>query len=424
LALTKQRHNLIVITNHFPFGVAESFLENEINYLVEAFDKVIVLARDVTSEGLRKSNENFSHERINPRSNTREKLIACGLYIKHFKKIIRHFRLEIGHLKKMKKPVSISILKVMIHDMTKALTTAFHINRLIRRYKLTDTVIIYSYWLTSSALSSIFVDDRQISVRRISRAHGGDVYEFRNNLQYLSFRPVLVRELTRIFAISDNAAIHLKKNIYSLDDGTIRVSRLGTKRQLSMPLPKKNSHEFLLVSCSFLLPVKRIHLLIDALSCIDLVKISWIHIGDGPLRAALENYAAEKLGQKTSLRYQFKGGLTNTDLLKFYHDNFVDLFINTSSSEGIPVTMMEAQSFGIPIVAPQIGGIPEIISAENGRLFSVTDSAKQIASLVEEILALPQQSQQQLRSNAFRNWEVNYNAEKNFPTFVAEILSL
>jgi len=49
------------------------------------------------------------------------------------------------------------------------------------------------------------------------------------------------------------------------------------------------------------------------------------------------------------------------------------LFINTSSSEGIPVSMMEAQSFGIPILAMDVGGVREIVGPQTGRLLQQDD---------------------------------------------------
>src|SRR4051812_30808566 len=100
--------------------------------------------------------------------------------------------------------------------------------------------------------------------------------------------------------------------------------------------------------------------------------------------------------------------------MKFYSENFVHLFLNTSSSEGIPVSIMEAQSFGIPVMAPQVGGIPEIVSDENGKLFKPDSNPEQIAAAVSEMLALQPDQYQKLRLNAFSNWETHYNAEKNF----------
>jgi glycosyltransferase involved in cell wall biosynthesis len=69
----------------------------------------------------------------------------------------------------------------------------------------------------------------------------------------------------------------------------------------------------------------------------------------------------------------------------------LDLLINTSEIEGIPLTAMEALSLGVPVVAPRIGGIPElIINGENGFLYDPNDFDSLI-SILEFLLVSPQE---------------------------------
>jgi glycosyltransferase involved in cell wall biosynthesis len=166
------------------------------------------------------------------------------------------------------------------------------------------------------------------------------------------------------------------------------------------------------------------HLIVDALSHIDNLHLHWIHIGDGPQKDTLITQAEQRLGSKKNIRFEFKGNMTNHALLEFYRDTTVDLFINTSSSEGIPVTMMEAQSFGIPIVGPAVGGVPEIVNPSCGRLFPVDATPEMISHAIREILTLPVDQYQSLRTNAIENWNMRFAADHNFPIFVAEILKL
>jgi glycosyltransferase involved in cell wall biosynthesis len=425
LSSEKIRSSLILITNHFPFGNAENFLESEIGYLADAFDKVIILARDVSSKMIRKPDSRYTAYRIDPESDLREKLLALSLYIRNFRRVIRYVRMEVNHVKSVYGYFSFGMKRKMMHDLTKALVTSYHLERLIRNHNLNGNVVLYSYWLTSSALATIFVDNTTgVTIKRISRAHGGDVYESRNTLNYLSFRKVLAVHLDRIYSISENAQRHLL-DFTKVDQGKISVARLGT---ISKNVPDLNlrqiSGQYLLVSCSFMVPVKRIDLMIDALAHIKDLNIRWVHIGDGPLRTLLAERAREKLSSKQNIRWEFIGEVSNDDLLEFYRLNYVHLFLNTSSSEGVPVSMMEAQSFGIPVAAPRVGGIPEIVSAETGRLFPPDTPEVKIAGIIEEVLKMERQRYEALRSNAYRNWSTRYNAEKNFPTFVAEILSL
>jgi glycosyltransferase involved in cell wall biosynthesis len=170
--------------------------------------------------------------------------------------------------------------------------------------------------------------------------------------------------------------------------------------------------------------VKRLHLLVDALEQINRLDIDWIHIGDGPMEDEIVNRAKQKFRSKSNIHFTFRGALPNDALMQFYRGTYVDLFINTSSAEGIPVTIMEAQSFGIPVVAPRVGGVPEIVSDGNGRLFDADASPLTIANLITEVLELPPGDYGALRRQAFQNWKTRYNADNNFSTFIAEIQQL
>jgi glycosyltransferase involved in cell wall biosynthesis len=51
----------------------------------------------------------------------------------------------------------------------------------------------------------------------------------------------------------------------------------------------------------------------------------------------------------------------------YYHS--LDIYMNTSDHEGIPLSILEAMASKKPIIAPRVGGIPEIIShGEEGYL--------------------------------------------------------
>ncbi|NJK95527.1 MAG: glycosyltransferase [Bacteroidales bacterium] len=46
------------------------------------------------------------------------------------------------------------------------------------------------------------------------------------------------------------------------------------------------------------------------------------------------------------------------------------MFLNTSLSEGVPVSVMEALSFGLPVIATDVGGTGELINDEVGMLIN------------------------------------------------------
>lgn len=83
-------------------------------------------------------------------------------------------------------------------------------------------------------------------------------------------------------------------------------------------------------------------------------EIRFLLAGDGPLYSELQR----KVDTLRLENFTFTGHID--DMSTFYAQ--VDLFMNTSLHEGIPMTILEAMSRGIPIVAPLVGGIPEIIN--------------------------------------------------------------
>ena len=54
--------------------------------------------------------------------------------------------------------------------------------------------------------------------------------------------------------------------------------------------------------------------------------------------------------------------------MNYYNTYEIDLFVNLSTIEGVPVSIMEAQSSGIPVLATDVGSSKEIVDDDNGFL--------------------------------------------------------
>jgi glycosyltransferase involved in cell wall biosynthesis len=417
-AAQKQRSSLILLTNHYPFGTGEAFLENEIPHLLKEFDQVTIVTKN-TTDSLRSGQPGLKIFRISARGNWREFMITILFLCRHCFMATKVLTSEIRNLRLHKKKISRYIVSKMIHDLFKAATRAYHLKKVINQISANSNLTLYSYWLDSSALAMLFIThDNKIS--RVSRAHGGDIYDFRHKNSYLSFRSLLIEKLDAVFTVSDDGNKYLR-SYTSIQNPNVLTSRLGVRPQVFKETSL--SPPFTVVSCSFLVPVKRLHLLIEALTHISL-PLRWIHIGDGPLRNQLETLAHQQLDNKANVNWKFAGNLSNANLLNFYSREPVHLFVNCSETEGIPVTMMEAQSFGIPVIGPAVGGIPEIVNETNGRLFSKESSPPEIAKLIEQVLLLSENEYRSLRRNSYESWNERYNADKNFPNFIATIRSL
>ena len=193
-------------------------------------------------------------------------------------------------------------------------------------------------------------------------------------------------------------------------------SQLGKSNSHS-PILNKASNAVLICSCSSLIPLKRVDVMIKVLAKLKLGLVHWVHFGDGPLRIELEN-----LADKYEVSFEFQGNVSNDEILKYYAANYVDIFINLSSSEGIPVSIMEAQSASIPVLALDVGGCSEIVNDENG--FPLPKEAKsyEIAKIISNYLSSTNAEKAKKRKLSYDNWGEKFNAKKNYTEFT-EMLS-
>jgi colanic acid/amylovoran biosynthesis glycosyltransferase len=122
----------------------------------------------------------------------------------------------------------------------------------------------------------------------------------------------------------------------------------------------------------------------------------------------------------SNVMVKFWGNVPNRTILDFYKHNCVDAFLNTSSSEGIPVSIMEALAHGIPVIAPSVGGIPEIVHSQNGILLDQHPLPHQIANALENFMPDTDEVLQKRRA-AQAMWREVYDADTNFERFGNEL---
>lgn len=117
--------------------------------------------------------------------------------------------------------------------------------------------------------------------------------------------------------------------------------------------------------------------------------------------------------------------MPNSKILDLYAKEDFNLFVNTSSSEGLPVSIMEAMSFGIPVVATDVGGVREIVKdGSNGYLLEKDFTEDELSSLIEKFIQMPEGEYQRFCTEARKTWEERFNAKKTYEEFVSEIVRL
>jgi len=414
------RPTLVLFTGSYPFHFAseDSFLDPEIPHLVRTFDRVVIVpaARGGDRSSLPREVEvDETLAELNATSVGRFRNILAAASSPLFARELATRLLRIA---------SPTAARRLLVFAAQASRVARWFPEFIRRRRLESRpTIFYTYWL--DYVSGGLVLARRTRGRSVvvSRAHGFDLYEQRQHPPYLPCRPTLLRRLDRLYLISEHGRSYLADR-YPKVGANLAVSRLGTRDPgfLSMP-----SHDgvFRVVSCSALIGVKRIDRLAQGLALAARARptqsIEWHHLGDGPLRAELQDLVASTA--PPNLRWHFAGQVAHSEVLRSYRERPTDLFANASESEGIPVAIMEAQSCGIPSMAPAVGGVPEIVSSENGFLLSAPTTPQHIANALATMLDSPENLlEKRVRSRA--DWESRFDSERNFSAFAEDLRTL
>ncbi|MCU0463259.1 MAG: glycosyltransferase family 4 protein [Anaerolineae bacterium] len=131
-------------------------------------------------------------------------------------------------------------------------------------------------------------------------------------------------------------------------------------------------------------PVKNHMLFLEAAALIRAQRpdAHFVMVGDGELRAEVEAQI-HALGLRSAVTITG----WQRDLTIAYAD--MDVFVISSVNEGTPVTVIEALAAGCPVVATQVGGLPDLL--EGGRFGALTPSgdAGALASAVLKTLDSP-----------------------------------
>jgi len=80
---------------------------------------------------------------------------------------------------------------------------------------------------------------------------------------------------------------------------------------------------------------------------------------------------------------EFLGGVDNENMPAIYRQS--DIFILPSQNEGVPVSILEAMSCGVPVIATYVGGIPELIEHRKTG-FLIYPRPEYIVSAVSKLL--------------------------------------
>lgn len=394
--------NCFVITCEYPYITAEAFFESEIGYLSRFFDNVYVFPINA-SQGDKQTREiPYSNVYVYPLGCIFSKMrypvyITRGIFT-------RDKSLKLSGLDLKKKAVSLYAKGRSNYIFNK-------IKAVIELEKLeTENGVFYSYWFTDQAIASWKLRDYFGNCSKaICRAHRYDLYSEINSIGFLPYQDVSLKMLDGVYPCSENGVKYLVKK-YPSYEKKIHTARLGTvdHGEREYTVTDKN-----FVTCCSLKTLKRISLF--AKSFCRLSKkyqhCKWVCIGDGD-ELELINQIVSNSG--VGDRVTMLGRLSNTDVIKYYCENDVSYFVNVSTTEGVPVSIMEAMSFGIPAIATDVGGTAEIVSDKNGMIISPELNEDILFDILENEIKISEEEYLQKRKQARLVWEEKSSAENNY----------
>lgn len=404
--MANKEKELYFFTNQYPFGNLETYIENELKFLSTKFTRIFLFPINPSGKARALPNTNIQViTLIEQPIQLKWKILVKHAY--HFIKIFyQEYKQESNKPKFLGK----------INEFKSRLLQCFFIADILKPHLSKDKeMVYYSFWTDEWVTALSILKEKGYINKIISRVHGYDLFKERWPQAIIPFRYFQLKNLDKVFAVSQAGRNYLNQH-YPHSKEKFYLNRLNVYDNGNNPWTENTI--FTVVSCSNLIPLKRVDKIMEALSLVPF-EINWIHFGDGELFHVL----TEKLKKAPSnVHSHFKGSTPNEKLIDFYKKNTVNLFIHMSETEGgVPLVLQEAVSFGIPVIAADVGGVNEIVNERTGILVEKEISASNLASVITGF------KNSEMNSMAFRNeikvyWKKYFDAAENYEGFYLKMI--
>tara|TARA_B110000240_G_scaffold166937_1_gene188500 strand:+ start:9781 stop:10995 length:1215 start_codon:yes stop_codon:yes gene_type:complete len=365
---------ILYLTSSFPFGKGEVWACNEINSLIEQGNEVIIIPRTGKGKIINKDAIKFSSNLIDlPFMNwliflslLRNILFNPLSFLKLLTEIIKQSNFISDFIKGLIViPKSLFLVNILINKKIDHIHSFSTTSTAVVAFILSSKIKVpWSYTLHTSATlkprfkrSTLFQSRSALICRTISQRTANDLSHF--------IGPSLSKKISMIHLGVDVGVF--KKETTTSNDPFIIATPAG--------LMAFKGHIYSIEAAKELINL-------------GVTNFKWFFYGSGPLLNELK----KKVKELNLIDHcYFLGNIDHSQLLKKYENNEIDLVVLSSVStdipEGIPVSLMEAMSFSIPVIATDSGGALELIGEGCGVVVQQKNSielAKEIKKLIED----------------------------------------
>jgi len=249
---------------------------------------------------------------------------------------------------------------------------------------------IHAFWASgpaSLALATSEISDIPWSFT----AHRFDIVASRKVLAYKAQKAQFVRFISK-------SGLRMSGLNGTPLEQRMRVLHLGVELEDSIPVVNSLSAPVTVLCAASLLPVKGHLVLLKAMEILRSrgLEFRLYLAGDGELRKTLYQEVHQRaLGD----RVHFLGSMSHSALMDLYASGTISIAVLASVDlgnglcEGIPVSLMEAMSFGIPVIATETGGIPELLERGAGWMVPA-EQPQTLADALQLLIQSPQLRQE------------------------------
>lgn len=390
-----------------PDGKPDPFMMQEMPWLHEHFDRVVMVGFNGVRTMTGEEDKQFSV--VSP---------TDGVILSFLKvPFMKDFWREIGRMRKNGDFSIINALKLAAFTQ-RGLKMHHWTEKMLHAYG-ENNATLYSFWSSFDGYAAALSKRRHPKANFVVRGHAYDIDTERNPMNPYLMKQAIAEEADGVYLISHTA----KEQYMSYMKGRVDESKVHVLAMGSAGQPVESFREaplytqgvLRIVTCAKIIPIKQVHVLAEALEKWEGVPVCWTHIGGGEGEEELRRIVDEKIGPKENVICEMLGTLDSEKIQQLYETRAFDVFVNTSKKEGVPISIMEAMRHGTPVIAPAVGGIPELVTPDVGWLYQPEEGADGVLKALEKLASLSQEEAERLRQRTRERWNEDYCSSALLP---------